>query len=246
MKDKMTSSVGRNGSQDTEHKADGAENAACFPRIREIRLADMLPNVFVGDEPRHSEIWLTDVTFTLGRHYLIEAPSGAGKSSLMAYLFGSRTDFRGRLYFNGVDTGGLKVDDWQLIRRRHMAYLPQELSLFPELTAMENIRLKNALTDHASLSRVKEWMERLGIVDRADYPAGRMSIGQQQRLALIRAICMPFDFLLLDEPVSHLDAANNMIAAEIVAEEAARQGASVISTSVGNPLLLHSAVNLKL
>ena len=57
---------------------------------------------------------------------------------------------------------------------------------------------------------------------------------------------MPFDFILLDEPVSHLDAANNRIAADIIDEEAARQGAGVISTSVGNPLLLHSAISIKL
>ena len=57
---------------------------------------------------------------------------------------------------------------------------------------------------------------------------------------------MPFDFILLDEPVSHLDSTNNRIAAEIIAEEATRQGAGVISTSVGNPLLLHSAINVRL
>ena len=57
---------------------------------------------------------------------------------------------------------------------------------------------------------------------------------------------MPFDFLMLDEPVSHLDAANNMAAAEIIAEEAMAQGAGIISTSVGNPLLLHSAKSLRL
>ena len=81
-------------------------------------------------------------------------------------------------------------------------------------------------------------MRRLGILFRRDYPAGRMSIGQQQRLAIIRALCQPFDFILLDEPVSHLDEENNRIAAEIIAEEARRQGAGIISTSVGNHLLL--------
>ncbi len=222
------------------------QNPAYLPHIETITLTEMLPRVFAGEEMPHSQIWLTSVTFCRGQHYLIEAPSGAGKSSLMAFIFGARTDFRGRLDFNGRDVSKFTIDDWQTIRRRHIAYLPQELSLFPELTAIENIRLKNALTDNASAERVAGWMDRLGIADRANYPASRMSIGQQQRLAIIRALCMPFDFLLLDEPVSHLDSANNLIAAEIIAEEAARQGASVISTSVGNPLLLHSASSLKL
>ena len=73
-----------------------------------------------------------------------------------------------------------------------------------------------------------------------------MSIGQQQRVAIIRSIRQPFDFILLDEPVSHLDPDNNRIAAGIIAEEAERQGAAVISTSVGNPLLLDNAQQIKL
>lgn len=206
----------------------------------------MLPRVFAGEDIPHSEIWLTERIFERGRHYLIEAPSGGGKSSLMAFMFGARHDYEGRLLFNGRNTSSLSIDIWQSIRRRNIAYLPQDLDLFPELTCIENIRLKNNLTGHVPEKRIQEWLERLGIAFRRDYPAGRMSIGQQQRLAIIRALCMPFDFILLDEPVSHLDAANNMTAAEIIAEEAARQGAGVISTSVGNPLLLHSAENLKL
>lgn len=214
--------------------------------IERISLSDMLPRVFVGEEIPRSEVWLTERTFIRGRHYLIEAPSGGGKSSLMAYIYGARKDYEGRLSFDNVDASSLSVDDWQRLRRNNIAYLPQELDLFPELTCMENIRLKNNLTGHVPEERILEWLDRLGILFRKDYPAGKMSIGQQQRLAIVRALCMPFDFIMLDEPVSHLDAANNMIAAEIIAEEAGRQGAGVISTSVGNPLLLHSANNLKL
>lgn len=206
----------------------------------------MLPEVFVNEHIPHSDIWHTECIFDRGRHYLVEAPSGGGKSSLMAYIYGNRADYRGTLTFNGRDARSLTMDTWQMLRRRHIAYLPQELDLFPELTCIENIRLKNDLTGHVAESRIDEWLERLGIAFRRDTPAGRMSIGQQQRLAIIRALCMPFDFILLDEPVSHLDSSNNRIAADIIAEEAARQGAGVISTSVGNPLLLHSAICIKL
>lgn len=206
----------------------------------------MLPNVFVGEDMPHSEVWRTEITFRRGRHYLIEAPSGGGKSSLMAYIYGARTDYQGRLLFNDRPVSGFSISRWQQVRRTGLAYLPQELDLFPELSCIDNIRLKNELTGYVSDAKIDEWLERLGIAFRRDYPAGKMSIGQQQRLAIIRALCMPFDFILLDEPVSHLDAANNMIAAEIISEEAARRGAGIISTSVGNPLLLHSAENIRL
>lgn len=76
--------------------------------------------------------------------------------------------------------------------------------------------------------------------------AAFLSIGQQQRVAIIRALCQPFDFILLDEPVSHLDEMNNRLAAKLIAEEAASQGAGIISTSVGNNVLINVDTEYKL
>ena len=73
-----------------------------------------------------------------------------------------------------------------------------------------------------------------------------MSLGQRQRVAAVRAVCQPFDFLLLDEPVSHLDETNNRILASLLQEEADERGAGIISTSVGNPLLLDNAEVMRL
>lgn len=214
--------------------------------MQEIRLEKLLPRVFASEKIPDSEIWKQDVTLRRGEHYLLEAESGGGKSSLCAYIYGSRDDYEGCLSFDGRDARTLSITEWQEMRRRNIAYLPQELSLFPELTAYENIELKNRLTGHASKTQIEQWMEELGILFRRDYPAGRMSIGQQQRVAIIRTLCQPFDFILLDEPVSHLDATNNRIAAAMILREASRQGASIVATSVGNPLLLPENVKLKI
>lgn len=214
--------------------------------MNRITLESTLPRVFVNERIPASDIWRATATFERGRSYLVEAASGGGKSSMCAYIFGARTDYEGRILFDGRDSRGLTMSQWLSLRRTSLAYLPQELSLFPELSALDNIMLKNRLTGHASASRIGEWMERLGIAARRDYPAGRLSIGQQQRVAVIRSICQPFDFILLDEPVSHLDPENNRIAAGIIAEEAARQGAGIISTSVGNHLMLDYHHKLKL
>ena len=65
-----------------------------------------------------------------------------------------------------------------------------------------------------------------------------MSYGQQQRVAMIRALVQPFDFLLVDEPISHLDDENSAIMGEIMMEEARRQGAGVIVTSIGKHMSL--------
>ena len=214
--------------------------------IKEIRFEGMLPEVFQNERIPESDVWKSGLVLERGEHYLIEAASGGGKSSMCSYIFGSRDDYKGKLLFDSRDVREFTISDWQEIRRRNIAYLPQELDLFPELTAWENIQLKNKLTSHLSDAEIENCLEELGIASRRDYPAGRMSIGQQQRVAIIRSICQPFDFILLDEPVSHLDEDNNRIAAAIIGREAERQGAAIVSTSVGNPLLLDNYRKLRL
>lgn len=214
--------------------------------MNQLTLEQTLPRVFVSEKIPASDVWQSNLTFERGAYYLVEAASGGGKSSMCAFIFGARTDYEGRILFDGHDTRNLNIAGWQEIRRRHLAYLPQELSLFPELSAWDNIQLKNRLTNYASDKMIAAWMERLGVDAHRDRPAGQLSIGQQQRVAIIRSICQPFDFLLLDEPVSHLDETNNRIAAELITGEAARQGAGIISTSVGNPISLDYTYRLKL
>ena len=214
--------------------------------IEEITLQSLLPRVFAREELPYSEVWRRKVTFRRGRRYLVESASGGGKSSLAAFITGARRDYDGKILFDGRDASSLGISDWQELRRTHIACLPQELALFPELTAIDNIMLKGEICGGIDMKRVDAWMERLGIAGRRDYPAGRLSIGQQQRVALIRSLCQPFDFILLDDPVRHLDEANNRIAARIVEEEADRQGAAVITFSVGNPLLIENPEKINL
>ena len=79
----------------------------------------------------------------------------------------------------------------------------------------------------------------MGIADKLDAKVGRMSFGQQQRVAMIRALVQPFDFLLADEPISHLDDINSAIMADIMMTEAKKQGAGVIVTSIGKHMELN-------
>lgn len=136
--------------------------------------------------------------------------------------------------------------EWCEVRKHHLAYLPQELRLFPELTALENVLLKNRLTHHKSEQEIVSYFEQLGIPEKVNSLVGKLSIGQQQRVAIIRTLCQPADFFVLDEPVSHLDEANNAIVAALVTAEASRQGAGIISTSVGNNVKIQVDKEFKL
>ena len=91
----------------------------------------------------------------------------------------------------------------------------------------------NSLTRFKDEKTISRWFEAFGIADKKEIKCGRMSFGQQQRVAMIRALVQPFSFLLVDEPISHLDEANAHTMAEIMQEEARAQGAGIIVTSIG-------------
>ena len=202
----------------------------------QITLNNTLPRVFAGHDGIHSDVWLKDIVLEKGKRYLVSAESGTGKSSMCSYIYGYRQDYSGTISFDGQDIRSLNIAQWCDVRQRHIAYLPQDMRLFGELTAMENVELKNRLTGFKSREEIKKLFQIMGIADKEDSLASKLSIGQQQRVAIIRALCQPCDFIMLDEPVSHLDDENNRIVADLITQEAAKQGAGVIATSVGNHL----------
>lgn len=214
--------------------------------MKTIHFSNVLPQVFSQKDDLNSEVWSMDVTFEKGKRYLLEADSGQGKSTFCSYVIGYRNDFSGSLFFDDVDTASFRMADWMNVRRNGIAYLFQELRLFPELTAMENIMVKNSITNHKSQQQIEEWFRRLGIEDKIHTKVALMSFGQQQRVALMRALAQPFDFLIADEPISHLDDNNAAVMSEIINEEAEAQSAAVIITSIGKHLPFDYDKTLKL
>ena len=211
-----------------------------------IHFRSVLPMVFERQMGIESEIWNQDVTFEKGRIYLVEADSGKGKSTFCSYVVGFRRDYKGSVLFDERNVASFTKSDWVDMRLYHISHLFQELRLFPELTALENVQIKNNLTGFKSHEEIVDWFERVGIADKMDSKVGLMSFGQQQRVAMIRALVQPFDFILVDEPISHLDDTNSAMMADIMMEEVKRQGAGVVVTSIGKHMDLEYDHILKL
>ena len=115
-------------------------------KMNKIEFRNVLPDVFASRDDVKSEVWLQDVTFERGRLYLVEAASGQGKSTFCSYVVGYRHDYSGKIMFDTTDIATLSVSQWVGMRQRHVSHLFQELRLFPELTAYENVEIKNKLT----------------------------------------------------------------------------------------------------
>lgn len=204
--------------------------------MEKIILKHTLPEVFANGEMGSSDIWHEEVSFTRESVSLIRAASGTGKSSLLSYIFGYREDYQGEILFDEKDIKDITHKAWNDIRRKEISIMFQELRLFDELSALDNIIVKNKLTHHKTRKDVELWFERLGIADKMFTPVNRLSYGQRQRVAFIRSLCQPFQFILLDEPISHLDEANSKAVTDLLLEEATAQGAGVIVTSLGHQL----------
>ena len=208
--------------------------------IKAIKLDKVIPDFFGStfskDEP--TDVWGKELTFTRGVTYLIEAASGRGKSSLCSFIYGLRSDYAGSIEF--IDNEGKALSTTQKdlcgMRRTMLAMMFQEHRIFPELTAVENVLMKNQLTDYFTEKEIRERLTMLGLEQRLDTPCGKLSLGQQQRVAFVRLLAQPADFVILDEPVSHLDAGNARIIGTMLRQRQLADGMGVIVTSIGQRL----------
>ena len=215
-------------------------------KMKQIHLQQTLTEVFADLNTITSYVWHQDITFHKGEKYLIEAASGTGKSSICSFIYGYRNDYQGIINFDDNNIKNLSIKQWTAIRRHSISMLFQDLRLFKELTALENIQIKNHLSSFKKKKEIIALFERMGIADKLSTKVGKLSFGQQQRVAFIRALCQPFDFIFLDEPISHLDEGNAGIMRNILIEEAEKQEAGIIVTSIGKTIDLPYSQTLKL
>jgi putative ABC transport system ATP-binding protein len=193
-----------------------------------LHIQDLLPYYFEENRKDGSEVWGKDLIFTAGEMIKIVAPSGSGKTSLMHFLYGMRKEYKGAVSYADKNISGFNAEDFARHRKDHISIVFQDLRLFPEQTVWENLEIKRQLNPYHPAEKIKEMATRLGIGNKLSTKARICSYGEQQRVAIIRSLLQPFDFLLLDEPFSHLDNNNSEKAMELMLEEAKQRNACIV------------------
>lgn len=193
-----------------------------------IHLNRLKPQFLEDDQVKGSEIWGQDACFAKGERIQVVAPSGSGKTSLIHFIYNLRADYTGSLEFDGRSQHLATPEEKSVTRRQHLSIIFQELRLFPEHTTLENIKIKNILEPYHAEEKIKEMAAALGVSSKLTQLAKTCSFGEQQRIAIIRALQQPFDFILMDEPFSHLDEVNRHKGMELIEAEAAARGAGII------------------
>ena len=193
----------------------------------QIELKNLKPKYMSESEVAGSDIYLQpSVLFERGKKYMVCAKSGHGKTSLLNFIYGSNLNYDGVIDYHEPVTSPFDL------RQRKLSYIFQDLCLFPELTALENVQIKNNLTHHKSDAEMEAMLDSVLPTGKKHQPLRTLSLGQRQRVAAVRALCQPFEFLLMDEPFSHLDRETSQTVADMVLREVEAQNAAMIVTAL--------------
>tara|TARA_B100000925_G_C22002432_1_gene471970 strand:+ start:2040 stop:2633 length:594 start_codon:yes stop_codon:yes gene_type:complete len=180
-----------------------------------------------------SDVYLKkNINLESGKNYLFKANSGSGKSSILNFIYQSNENFEGSIQYKNIRYKN-KID----IRKNFISYVFQDFKLFGNLSVWDNIKIKNNLTVHKTDKEINDLLNKIGLSEKKDSLVNKLSIGQRQRTAIVRSLCQPFKFLLLDEPFSNLDEDNITIITKILNNELENKAAGLIVTTLNNKYL---------
>ncbi|MFY0692868.1 MAG: ABC transporter ATP-binding protein [Paracoccaceae bacterium] len=156
-------------------------------------------------------------------------PSGSGKSSLLMLIGGLERATEGQVRVNGQDLTPMGEDALARFRRQYMGVVFQSFHLIPTMTALENIALPLELAGEAdAFDRAREELDGVGLAERAGHYPAQMSGGEQQRIALARAVVTRPPILLADEPTGNLDQTNGGMIMDLLFDLRDRYGSTLI------------------
>jgi putative ABC transport system ATP-binding protein len=182
---------------------------------------------------RNSDVWNKSLQFESRNFIKIKAPSGTGKTTFVHIIYKLRKDFEGGVLWNKKSLSLINQNELAVLRQQNISIIFQDLRLFPNLTARENIELNRVLQQPIYESNIiNEMAEQLGISSILNQKASMCSYGEQQRIAIIRSLMQPFNWLIMDEPFSHLDKNNINKAAALIETECKKRNAGFILTDL--------------
>jgi putative ABC transport system ATP-binding protein len=166
-----------------------------------------------------------------GQMVAIMGPSGSGKSTLLALLGAVDKPTGGQVILEGRDLATLGDDNRTLIRRRRLGFIFQAFNLLPTLTALENVALPlelDGVAHREARQRAEESLNLVGLEKRGDHLPGEMSGGEQQRVAVARALVIRPALVLADEPTGNLDSVNSKHVTQLLRRLVDEQGQTVV------------------
>jgi putative ABC transport system ATP-binding protein len=185
------------------------------PQHRAAFRAEGLTKIYRMDQTEVRALRGIDVEIGEGEIVVLLGPSGSGKSTFLNVLGGLDRPTSGRVWFRDEELTSYDDRRLTLFRRDHVGYIFQFYNLMPSLTARENVALVTDIAAHPIPP--EEALALVGLADRMDHFPAQLSGGEQQRIAVARAVAKRPDVLLCDEPTGALDSATGIRVLEALA-----------------------------
>jgi putative ABC transport system ATP-binding protein len=190
---------------------------------------EAVSKVFLTEEVETHALENVDLNIERGEYVSISGPSGCGKSTLLSILGLLDSPTRGTYSLNGNPVATLKNADRVRIRNREIGFIFQSFNLIGDLTVFENAELPltyRGMRDAERKERVHEALGKVGMDHRSKHYPSQLSGGEQQRVAVARAIAGRPVVLLADEPTGNLDSKNGEAVMELL-NELHKEGATI-------------------
>lgn len=166
-----------------------------------------------------------------GELVALSGPSGTGKTTFLHLIAGILAGDSGRIILDGQDMATLSEAGRDRHRARVIGYIFQTFNLLQGFTCLENVLLGMSFGPGADPVRARSLLNRVGLSDRLDYYPRQLSTGQQQRVAVARALANRPKLVLADEPTGNLDPANAAQALALIRELCAEEGSALLLVS---------------
>lgn len=173
-----------------------------------------------------------------GEFVFLVGPSGSGKSTLLKLIIRALKPTSGRVMVWGRDVASIPANAVHLLRRQ-IGFVPQDISLLPDKRVWENLAYAMRSTGHGKREvreRIPEVMERFGVLNRASAFPRQLSGGEQQRIAIARALLNSPKLLLADEPTGHLDPETSLDIVSVL-DQVNSRGATVVMATHDLPTI---------
>jgi putative ABC transport system ATP-binding protein len=189
-------------------------------------------------EPDGTQLPVLDIAsfeVAAGEQVLLMGQSGCGKTTLLHVIAGIARPDAGRVVINGIDIAGLSEAERDRFRAENLGYVFQTFNLLAGFTALENVLLGMSFAGRrADVSRARLLLDRVGMSHRLTHKPAALSVGEQQRVAVARALVNRPKLLLADEPTANVDARNQQQIIELIRDTCRDEGIALV-------LVTHSA-----
>ncbi|HAB15917.1 MAG TPA: ABC transporter ATP-binding protein [Verrucomicrobiales bacterium] len=198
---------------------------------RLLEITDLRKGFRGPDGAEHEVIRIAQFNLDAQTQFALSGSSGTGKTTLLHLIAGILAPGSGTVRLDGIDVGTLPESKRDRLRATQIGYIFQTFNLLQGFTALENVLLGMSFGPGPDSGRARALLERVGLSNRLHHFPRQLSTGQQQRVAVARALAHRPKLVLADEPTGNLDAANARDALKLIREACSENGAALLLVS---------------